>query len=236
MSDAVTTNYGSGDVSDPATAEALWPALEAVLLVADQPVPSDVLAGLFSTTVQAIDDSCARLASRYEAEARGLIVVRIAGGWRFQTHPDQASAVERFLLADSSGRLSRAALETLAIVAYKQPISRTQVAMIRGVNTDATVRTLMQRGYVAEIAIDPGPGQAALFGTTPKFLESMGLDSLAQLPELGDLVPPPDVMEALEASLRVDGEGHVRRRSAGSTVVEANASAVSEMGGPDGAD
>ncbi len=102
-------------------------------------------------------------------------------------------------------RLSAAALETLAIVAYKQPVSRAQIASIRGVSVDAVVRTLTHRGYIEEVARDPGPGQAVLYGTTRLFLEKMGIDSVADLPDLGTFVPEPDVVEALELGLRVDG-------------------------------
>ena len=132
------------------------------------------------------------------------MLVRIAGGFRFQSHPDLAPYVERFVLDGKSARLSAAALETLAIIAYKQPLSRAQVASIRGVNVDSVTRTLEVRGYVAEVGRDPGPGQATLFGTTTMFLERLGLDSLDQLPALGEFVPSADVMEQLERSLRAD--------------------------------
>jgi segregation and condensation protein B len=115
-----------------------------------------------------------------------------------------APYVERFVLSGQSARLSSAALETLAIVAYKQPISRAQVAAIRGVNVDGVMRTLQQRGYIAELARDPGPGQAVLFGTTSLFLSKLGLNRLDELPSLGEFVPGPDVLEALELGLRVD--------------------------------
>jgi segregation and condensation protein B len=98
-------------------------------------------------------------------------------------------------------------LETLAIIAYKQPLSRAQVSAIRGVNVDAVIRTLQQRGYITELARDTGPGQAVLFGTTSLFLERLGLNSLDELPPLGDFVPGPEVMEALEAGLRIDDTG-----------------------------
>ena len=107
------------------------------------------------------------------------------------------------MLEGQSARLSAAALETLAIVAYKQPLSRAQVAAIRGVDVDSVMRTLQQRGYIEEVARDPGPGQAVLFGTTRQFLEKLGLDSLEQLPPLGDFVPGPEMVEALEAGLRI---------------------------------
>ena len=123
------------------------------------------------------------------------MLVRVAGGYRFQSHPDLAPYVERFVLEGQSARLSAAALETLAIVAYKQPVSRAQIAAIRGVNADGVMRTLLQRGYVEETGRDPGPGQAVLYGTTPLFLERLGLDTVDQLPPLGEFVPGPEVME-----------------------------------------
>ena len=119
------------------------------------------------------------------------MLVKVAGGYRFQSHPDLTGYVERFVLEGQTARLSSAALETLAIVAYKQPISRAQIASIRGVNVDGVVRTLEQRGYIAEVARDPGPGQAVLFGTTDLFLERLGLASLDDLPPLAAFVPGP---------------------------------------------
>ncbi|MDH3705150.1 MAG: SMC-Scp complex subunit ScpB [Acidimicrobiia bacterium] len=179
-------------------------AIEAVVMVAEQPVPVVLLAQLCEAGEQLIEAHCDALASAYETEGRGFVLARVAGGYRFQSHPDQAPYVERYVLDGQSSRLSAAALETLAIVAYKQPISRAQVAAIRGVNVDAVMRTLDQRGYIAEFSRDPGPGQAVLFGTTQLFLEKVGLDSLDDLPGLGDFVPGPEVVEQLEAGLRVD--------------------------------
>ncbi len=131
-------------------------------------------------------------------------MVRVAGGWRFQSHPDMAAHVEQFVLVGQSSRLSNAALESLAIIAYKQPISRAQIAAIRGVNADGVIRTLSQRGYITEVARDPGPGQASLYGTTRLFLERLGIDSLADLPAVADFVPGADVVETLEQGLRFD--------------------------------
>src|SRR5439155_7546387 len=142
----------------------------------------------------------------YEADDRGFVLVRVAGGYRFQSHPDLAPYVERFVLEGQSARLSAAALETLAIVAYKQPVSRNQIAAIRGVNVDGVMRTLQHRGYIEEVARDPGPGQAVLYGTTRLFLERLGLDTLDDLPALGDFVPGPEVVEALEQGLTASGE------------------------------
>ena len=182
----------------------LMAAIEAVLMVAERPIEPRLLAQLVETSVDSIEEACAALADEYEAESRGFVLVRVAGGWRFQSNPDQAAYVERFVLEGQTTRLSAAALETLAIVAYKQPISRAQIAAIRGVSVDAVVRTLSQRGHIDEVSRDPGPGQAVLYGTTPLFLEKLGLNSVTDLPELGDFVPAPEVVEALEHGLRFE--------------------------------
>ncbi len=180
-------------------------AIEAIVLVAEEPMDTNLLGQLLELGPAVVDELCRDLAAEYEAQGRGFQLVRVAGGWRFQTHPDQAPYVERFVLEGQSAKLSAAALETLAIVAYKQPISRAQVGAIRGVNVDGVMRTLQHRGYIAEMARDPGPGQATLFGTTRAFLEQLGLDSLDQLPPLGDFVPGAAVVEQLEQGLRPDG-------------------------------
>jgi len=178
-------------------------AIEAILMAATEPVEPALLAQLLEQPAATLNRLCHRLATSYEEEQRGFQMVRVAGGWRYQTHPDMVAQVERFVLDGQRARLSGAALETLAIVAYKQPISRAQIASIRGVDPDGVLRTLQSRGYVDHIARDPGPGQAALWGTTVRFLEKLGLDSLADLPPLASFVPGADVVEALEQGLRV---------------------------------
>ncbi len=177
-------------------------AVEAVLMVAESPVEVGMLAQLLEMAPARVEALCAALAESYRAEQRGFVLAKVAGGYRFQSHPDLAPYIERFVLEGQNPRLSGAALETLAIVAYKQPISRAQVASIRGVNSDVVLRTLCQRGYVTEVARDPGPGQAVLYGTTPLLLERLGLDRIEDLPPLGGFVPGPEVMEALEQGLR----------------------------------
>lgn len=179
-------------------------AVESIVMVADQPVPPSLLAQLLEVPRQEVEAACASLIEAYERDGRGFVLARVAGGYRYQSHPDQAPYVERFVLEGQSSRLSTAALETLAIVAYKQPISRMQIAAIRGVNVDGVLRTLQQRGYVDETGRDPGPGNAVLFGTTDLFLERLGLDSLAALPPIVDFIPGADVVEALEQGLRAD--------------------------------
>jgi segregation and condensation protein B len=176
-------------------------AVEAVVMAAIEPVEPQVLAQLTEIPVSELEALCTELAEEYERDGRGFALVRVAGGYRFQTHPDMAPYVERFVLEGQTARLSAPALETLAIVAYKQPVSRAQLAAIRGVSVESTLSTLEQRGYVQEVGHDPGPGQAILYGTTPLFLERLGLDSLRDLPPLSDFVPEPEVVEALERGL-----------------------------------
>jgi segregation and condensation protein B len=153
-----------------------------------------------------IEEVCTRLAETYEAAGHGFQIAKIAGGWRFQTHPDVAPYVERFILDGQRARLSGAALETLAIIAYKQPISRLQIASIRGVDPDAVMRTLHGRGYIAPVARDSGPGQATLWGTTQLFLEKLGLASLADMPPIASFVPDASLVEALEKTLRIEAD------------------------------
>lgn len=179
-------------------------ATEALLLVTEEPITAELLAQLLEVAADRVETLCRELAAEYDATDRGFQLVKVAGGWRYQTHPDVAPYIERFVLDGQSGRLSSAALETLAIVAYKQPVSRAQIAAIRGVNVDGVMRTLSQRGYVDEVGRDHGPGQAVLYGTTPAFLEKLGLNSLDELPALGEFVPGADVYEALEKGLRPD--------------------------------
>ena len=175
-------------------------------MVAEEPVEPHLLAELLEMSPARVEGLCATLAAAYEADDRGFVLVKVAGGYRFQSHPDLAPYVERFVLHGQSARLSAPALETLAIVAYRQPVSRAQVAAIRGVNADAVMRTLQQRGYVDEVARDPGPGQAILYGTTRLFLEKLGLNSLADLPPVADFVPRRETVEALERGLGVAEE------------------------------
>jgi segregation and condensation protein B len=181
-------------------------ALEAILMVADEPIPPHLLAQVLEVSPARVEELCRDLGAGYDAEDRGFVLARVAGGYRFQSHPDLAPYVERFVLEGQASRLSAAALETLAIVAYKQPVSRAQVSSIRGVNVEGVIRTLQHRGYITEVGRDPGPGTAVLYGTTSRFLEKLGLDSIDELPSLADFVPGPEVMDLLEAGLRADSD------------------------------
>lgn len=184
------------------TDEELARAVEAVVLVAVEPVSTGLLAELLEEPVDRVEATCDRLAACYRAGGRGFVLARIAGGVRFQTHPDLAAYVERFANREVSHRLSTAALETLAIVAYRQPVARAQIAALRGVNVDGVVRLLEQRGYIEAVGRAEGPGQPVLYGTTDLFLEQLGLDRLDQLPPVEDFLPGADVAGQLEEQLR----------------------------------
>jgi len=185
-------------------------AIEAVLFVAVEPALPSLLAELLEEPVERIEAILTSLADGYVNEGRGYLLVRIAGGARLQTHPDMAPYVERFANRDVSHRLSTAALETLAIVAYRQPVSRGQISSLRGVNVDGVTRLLEQRGYIEVVGRAEGPGQPALYGTTDLFLERLGLNSLEQLPPVEDFLPGPEVAGEfeldLQAALGVSGD------------------------------
>ncbi len=198
----MATDSSSHAAGGPVNPDAVR-AIEAIVMVASEPVEPTLLAQLLELPLTKVESLCARLAEAYREAGHGFELVKVAGGYRYQSHGDMAPYVERFVLEGQSARLSGAALETLAIVAYKQPISRAQVASIRGVDPDGVLRTLQARGYVDQIGRDPGPGQALLWGTTPTFLEKLGLSSLEQLPPLAEYVPGADVVEALEQGLRI---------------------------------
>ena len=184
------------------TAEELRRAIEAVVLVAVEPVAPGLLAELLEEPIERIETEADALSRSYVEDNRGFVLARIAGGYRFQTHPDLAPYVERFANKEVSHRLSAAALETLAIVAYRQPVTRAQISALRGVNVDGVVRLLEQRGYIEEVGRANGPGQPMLYGTTAVVLERLGLDHLGQLPPVEELLPGPDVAGELEARLR----------------------------------
>ncbi|NDH47711.1 MAG: SMC-Scp complex subunit ScpB [Acidimicrobiia bacterium] len=178
-------------------------ALEAIILVASEPVSPELLAQILEQPIDVVTSLCESLASAYDDAGHGFQLVQVAGGYRYQSHPDVAAYVERYILDGQRARLSGAALETLAIIAYKQPISRAQVAAIRGVDPDGVMRTLQGRGYIDQVGRDPGPGQAVMWGTTPAFLEKLGINSIADLPAIAEFVPGADVVEALEEGLRI---------------------------------
>ncbi len=168
--------------------EMLLRSLEALLFVSDEPVPAVALAQALGVERREADDLCDELARSYDARSAGIVLRTVAGGWRLTTHPDAAPVVEAYVLSSRHARLTKAALETLAIVAYKQPVTRHQVSAIRGVNSDGVLRALTDRGLVAEVGREETPGRPLLYGTTPEFLERLGLPSLSGLPALAPLL------------------------------------------------
>lgn len=173
---------------------ALRPALEAVLMVADQPLDHMILAAAVGHSPGDVEAALGDLSAEYTEQGRGFDLRNVAGGWRFYTREEHAPVVEQFVLEGQQARLTQAALETLAVVAYKQPVSRARVSAVRGVNVDGVMRTLLTRGLVEEAGQDPETG-AILYRTTGYFLERIGITSLADLPELAPFLPE---MEDLE--------------------------------------
>lgn len=169
----------------------LRPALEAVLMVADQPLDEVSLATAVGYPVTEVLEALAALAGEYDEANRGFELRNVAGGWRYYTREEFAPVVERFVLEGQQARLTQAALETLAVVAYKQPVSRSRVSAIRGVNVDGVMRTLLTRGLVEEAGTDHETG-ANLYRTSTYFLERIGITSLDELPELAPFVPDMD--------------------------------------------
>jgi segregation and condensation protein B len=177
-------------------------ALEAVLFVATEPLPDTELAALVELSKAQVRKELEALGADLDERGSGLTLRNVGGGWRLYTRPEARPFLERFARSARVSRLSKAALETLAVVAYRQPVTKAQVSEIRGVDAESALATLADRGLVEESGRLPGPGQAVLYATTPLFLEKTGLAGLDELPPLADYVPPPDVVEALERPFR----------------------------------
>lgn len=166
-------------------------------MVIDEPVNSEALAAVLGRPADEVAAACRSLSAQYEQEGRGFALREVAGGWRFYSSPVYADVVEKFVRDGQQARLTQAALETLAVVAYRQPVTRARVSGIRGVNVDAVMRTLLSRGLVEEIGTDGETG-AHLYATTPYFLERLGIASLDDLPDIAPYLPE---LETLEAEL-----------------------------------
>ena len=173
-------------------------ALEAILFVAETPVPEGELAEVLETPLAEVKAWLAAWAERLEAEDRGISLRCAAGGWRLYTKPEALPYLERFAAEDRAVRLSNAALEVLAVVAYRQPVTRGQIAELRGVDSGSALRTLARRGLVEETGRLPAPGNPAVYGTTDLFLESLGMGSLSDLPPIIDHMPAPEAAESIE--------------------------------------
>ncbi len=190
----------------------LRPSLEAVLMVSDQPLDHVSLASAVGYPAEEVSAALHELAADYTAHGRGFELRNVAGGWRFYSRDEYAAVVEAFVLEGQQARLTHAALETLAVVAYKQPVSRARVSAIRGVNVDGVMRTLISRGLVEEAGQDGETG-ANLFRTTTYFLERIGIGSVDDLPELAPYLPDLDDLEDELAEMAAtetlhEGPGH----------------------------
>ncbi len=190
--DETAPGPGGGDdarpVGDAPAGPGLRACIEAILLVADEPVAENLLAQIVQRPAEEVSAALRELAGSYTAEQRGFDLREVAGGWRFYTRDECAAVVERFVSDGQEVRLTQAALETLAVVAYRQPVSRARVSAVRGVNCDGVMRTLVLRGLVEEAGSDPETG-AILFQTTGYFLERIGLARLSELPDLAPFLP-----------------------------------------------
>ena len=187
---------GGEELADP---ERLRAAVEAVLLVVDTPTTATGLAQVLGRPVPEVADALRFLQAEYEAGRRGLDLREVAEGWRLYSREDFAAYVERFILDGQQGRLTQAALETLAVIAYRQPVTRSRIAGIRGVSVDAVMRTLLTRGLVEECGADPDTG-GGLYRTTRLFLEKVGLRSLDELPSLAPLLPDTSQLDDVAVS------------------------------------
>ena len=181
--------------------DSLEQRLEAMLTVALEPISAEELADVAEVDAVLVTEVLRRLRALYIEETRGFQLAELASGWVMQSSPDVAQWVTRFANRDVSHRLSSAALETLAIIAYRQPISRTQITALRGVNVDGVVRLLEQRGYIEEVGRAPGPGQSILYGTTELFLDRLGLARLSDLPPIEDFLVPLETAQELVAEM-----------------------------------
>jgi segregation and condensation protein B len=184
----------AADLPDLTADAALDAALESLLLVVDTPVPEEVLATAVQQPVARVTEALHRISARYTAGGSGIDLRRVGEGWRLYTRDEHAPFVERLLLDGHRARLTRAALETLAVIAYRQPVTRQRVAAVRGVNIDGVIRTLLARGLIQEHGADPDTG-GMRYDTTELFLERLGLSSLEELPPIAPLLPEVDSID-----------------------------------------
>ncbi|MEI6648794.1 MAG: SMC-Scp complex subunit ScpB [Actinomycetes bacterium] len=174
--------------------------IEAILMVVDEPISELILAQILEIPTELVTEALLELALSYQNEGRGFELRSVAGGWRYYSHPDYSAVVEKFVLDGQQSRLTQAALETLAVIAYRQPISRARVSAIRGVNVEAVMKTLVSRGLVEETGVEPESG-AILYSTTSFFLEKLGLNQVSDLPALAPFLPDVDALDEVLATL-----------------------------------
>jgi segregation and condensation protein B len=213
MTDSGAQVDAEDEVALQRTAQDISGAVEALLLLADEPLSENALAEAVGVPRSVIDECLAELVAFYDETGRGFELRQIGGGWRYYTREEHADLVARYVLEPQQSRLSQAALETLAVVAYSQPISRARISAIRGVNVDGVIRTLLARGLITEAGHDAESG-AVVFATTSYFLERMGLRSLDELPELAPHLPEVSELEAELRLLAADSDARASSSSA----------------------
>lgn len=180
--------------------EELKAALEAILMVVEEPVTSNILAQVTETSIEQVDEVLFRLRESYLADGRGFELRHIGGGWRFYSAATQSQYVERFVIDGQPAHLSQAALETLAVIAYRQPVSRARISAIRGVNVEAVMKTLVTRGLVEESGVEYETG-STLYSTTSYFLQRLGINSVKDLPALAPFLPDLEALDEVIATL-----------------------------------
>jgi segregation and condensation protein B len=182
--------------------------LEALLFVTDEPLPAPRVAKLLEVTEADVVAELDELAAEYARDERGFQLREVAGGWRLFSHPAFHPVIERMILSWDTRRLSQAALEALAVIAYHQPVTRQGVNAVRGVNSEAVISSLVEKGLVREVGRDKAQGNAVLYGTTRTFLEKFGLADLSELPPIGEFAPDMDTESAIRERLNaMEGPG-----------------------------
>lgn len=213
-------------------------ALEALLFVTDEPVNAIVMADMLEIEPAQAEEALGRLRDRLASEGSGIVLREVAGGWRLFTHPAYHELVEKYVVSWDTRKLSQAALETLSIVAYSQPITRARISAVRGVNSDSSVNSLVEKGLLREVGTEDAPGNPVLYATTQTFLEKFGLRSVADLPPLESFAPDEEtrrfVAERLSASRMTEGLSVPEGLAAGEASEDATALLAFEGEGPNG--
>lgn len=192
----VSVTESEPEASQDFSAPSLRAALEAILMVIDEPVSIEVLAQIVNTPVAEVEIELANMAFELEERQSGYLLKQVAGGWRFYTNEECWPVVEKFVKEGQPAKLTQASLETLAVVAYKQPVSKGRISAIRGVNVDSVIRTLLNRGLIEEAGIEH-ESQSILYKTTNYFLERLGINELSQLPPVADYLPDMSALDSL---------------------------------------
>ena len=204
-------------------------AIEALLFVSDEPVSAIVLAKMFDENVEEIELALQNLKQRLDEDGRGIQLREVAGGWRLYTHPAYHDIIQKYVLSWDTRRMSSAALETLAIVAYSQPVTRAQISAIRGVASDTALSTLVDRGYVREVGTSDAPGNPLVYGTTQSFLERYGLRSIADLPNLEEFAPDEKTAQLIRERLGVPGAPAADQHDGTEALLEQDMAPVEEL-------